>query len=184
MATQTKARRKKKKKLNYKGLILCAVLLFLVLIIPISSASNSYKSVMKTYCKSIVKQDYQKYKSAFPTFMVENGLEDLVLFTYDTTENFMETQYNSYTDVYGKGLKISYKINDRTKLSKEELAEYTKSANELSTDGESIKFKKGYTLNVTMKYKGKLTSSEEEISVVVVKCNGDWYIYGGDLYFC
>lgn len=182
MATQTK--RNKKKKLNYKGMILCAVVLLLILIIPIVNASNSYKTVMKTYCKSIMKQDYEKYKSTFPTFVAENGLEGLMLFAYDTGENFIQTKYNSYADTYGENLKVSYKINDRTKLSKDELSQYSKSANDLCKDGSKIDFKKGYTLNITMKYKGKITSNEEEVSVVVVKYNGNWYIYDGDIYFC
>lgn len=182
MATRTK--KKKRRKLNYRGIILCAILLLLIIIVPISSASNSYKAVMKTYCKSVVKRDYEKYKSVFPSFMVENGLESLVLFTYDTGENFMRTKYDSYVDIYGKSLSISYKINDRTKLSKEELSQYSKSASELCGESSGVNFKKGYTLNVTMKYKGKVSSSEEELSVVVVKYDGDWYIYDGDIYFC
>ncbi|MGN1411425.1 MAG: hypothetical protein ACI4WH_02800 [Oscillospiraceae bacterium] len=178
------ARRKKKKRLNHKGMVLCAILIILILIIPIANMSNSYKNVMKDYCKSIVKQDYQKYKSVFPAFVIENGLEDLMIFAYDTGENYMQTKYNSYVDAYGKNLKVSYKINDRTKLTKNELTQYSQSATAICTDGEEIEFKKGYNLNVTIKYKGKTSSNEEEVSVIVVKYDGDWYIYDGGIYFC
>lgn len=177
-------KKKKSKRLNLRGMISLGVLVLLILIIPISISNSGYKTVMKDYCKSIVKQDYEKYKSVFPSVITENGLESLMLFAYDTGENFMQSKYNSYVEAYGKNVKISYKINDRTKLSKEELLQYSKSATALCTDGSEINFKKGYTLNVTMKYKGKTSSNEEDVSVIVVKLDGDWYIYDGGIYFC
>lgn len=182
--TTKNSRRVKKKKLNVSAIILSLAVIFFAFFIPISISNSGYKGVMKDYCKSIVKQDYQLYKSVFPTFVTENGLESLMIFTYDNGENYMQDIYNSYVEKYGKKLKLSYKIIDRTKLSKEELTSYSNSATSLCTDGSEIKIKKGYKLNISMKYKGKNGDNTEEISVVVIKYDGQWYIYDGDIYFC
>jgi hypothetical protein len=139
---------------------------------------------MKDYCKSINKQDYELYKSTFPSFVTDNGLEDLVCFAYDSGQNYLESLYEGYTELYGKKTKLSCKVLDRTKLSKDELKEYSQDATAYCTDGSEIKLKKGYRLNVSLKYKGKTGSNTEELSVVVVKYNGSWYIYDGDIYYC
>lgn len=174
----------RKKRLNFKVLIPSIILIFLVFFIPISISNSGYKGLMKNYCKSIVKQNYELYKSSFPSFVTENGLENLMIFTYDNGENYMQNIYDSYTETYGKNLKISYKIINRTKLSKEELSNYSESATALCTDGSEIKIKKGYRLNLSMKYKGKIGNTTKELSVVVIKYSGNWYIYDGDIFFC
>jgi hypothetical protein len=106
-----------------------------------------------------------------------------MLFAYDTGEDYMQSIYEDYTEQYGEKFKLSCKVIDRTKLSKDELKEYSASATALCTDGSEIKIKKGYRLTVSMKYKGKNGSNTEELSIVVIKYKGDWYIYDGDIVF-
>jgi hypothetical protein len=96
----------------------------------------------------------------------------------------MQNLYDSYTQQYGEKFKLSCKVIDRTKLSKDELAEYSQSATALCTDGSEVKIRKGYRLTIAMTYKGKADSETQELSVVVIKYGGKWYIYDGDIYFC
>ncbi|MCC8068616.1 MAG: hypothetical protein LIO71_02495 [Ruminococcus sp.] len=175
---------KKKRRLNVGAVVVSLVIIFLIFFIPISISNGGYKGVMKSYCRAITKQDYKLYKSVFPNFLTENGLESLMLFAYDTGDNYMQEMHNSYVDKYGKSFKASYKVIDRTKLSKDELAEYSEDATSLCTDGSEINIKKGYNLTVSMKYKGKSGSSTEELSVIVIKYDGKWYIYDSDIHFC
>lgn len=175
---------KKKRKLNIGAIAVSIVFVFLIFFIPISISNGGYKGVMKSYCKAVTKQDYNLYKSVFPSFLTDNGLENLMIFAYDNGDNYMQNIYNGYVSKYGKNFKATCKVLDRTKLSKEELSQYSKDATSLCTDGSEVKIKKGYKLTVSMKYKGKTGNSTEELSVVVIKYNGDWYIYDGDIYFC
>lgn len=175
---------KRKRKLNIGAIVISVVIIFLIFFIPISVSNGGYKGVMKSYCKAVTKQDYDLYKSVFPSFLTENGLEDLMIFAYDNGDNYMQNMYDSYVAKYGKNFKASCKVVNRTKLSKDELSEYSENATSLCTDGSEVKIKKGYNLTISMKYKGKNGNSTEELSVIVIKYNGDWYIYDGDIYFC
>jgi hypothetical protein len=106
-----------------------------------------------------------------------------MLFAYDTGDDYMQSLYDDYTEQYGEKFKLSCKVIDRTKLSKDELEEYSAGATALCTDGSEIKIKKGYRLTVSMKYKGKADSNTQELSIVVIKYKGNWYIYDGDIVF-
>lgn len=183
-SSYTHSKRSKKKRVNVKATALTVLVLLLVVFVPSCTSNGGYKGLMKSYCRSIVKQDYELYKSSFPSFVTDNGLEDLMVFAYDSGDAYMQSIYDSYCEVYGKKLKLSYKVLDRTKLTKDELASYSESATALCTDGSEIKIKKGYRLTLSMKYKGKVGTTTKELSVVVIKYEGHWYIYDGDIYFC
>lgn len=187
-ANNKNSRRIKKRKLNMRFIVPSVLVVFLILFIPISISNGGYKGLMKDYCKSINKQNYQLYKNSFPSFITENGLEDLMLFAYDSGENYIQSIYNDYTQQYGEKFKLSCKVIDRTKLSKDKLAQYSADSTSLCTDGSEIKIKKGYKLTISMKYKGKIDTNTQELSVIVIKYDGHWYIYddsnNSDIHFC
>lgn len=182
---ESRSRRTKKQlRLNIKYILILVVSLILIIVVSVSASNGGYKSLIKNYCKSIVSMDYEKYKSLFPPFYVDNGLEDLILFSYDTGDAYMQHLYDDYVEQYGEKVKLSSKITTRTKLSKDELTTYSQEATAVCTDGTEINLKKGYNLTVSIKYKGKSNTETKELSVVVVKYDGNWYIYSGDIYYC
>ena len=93
---------KKKRKLNIGAIAVSIVFVFLIFFIPISISNGGYKGVMKSYCKAVTKQDYNLYKSVFPSFLTDNGLENLMIFAYDNGKIYMMGMFLSMEKISRK----------------------------------------------------------------------------------
>ncbi|MBQ3408369.1 MAG: hypothetical protein IJH12_04095 [Clostridia bacterium] len=153
-----------KKKIAIIGGIVAAVIVVIFLIAAI--LGGGYKTPIKNYYTGLQKANSKTYLKAFPEFLRED-LED----TY--TDEKLEDKKESLEDTYGDKLKISYKVIDKTKLTKDEIKDAQKALKALYDD-EKIKVTAGYNVAVKVTKKGTDKKATEYTSFEIYKINGKW----------
>lgn len=160
-----------KKKIAIIGGAIAAVIV--VVFALISIIGGGYKKPIKNYFTGLQKCNSKTYIKAFPEFM-KDDLEEK--YTNEKLEDMKEDD----EDKYGDKVKYSYKIIDKTKLTKDEIKDSKKVLEKLYDD-EKIKLTDGYKVcvKVTVKGSDKKTTSYE--TFVVYKLNGKWCIFSSSL---
>ncbi len=160
-----------KKKIAMIGGIVAAVVVALFVII--SLISGGYKSPIKNYFNGLQKCNSKTYLKAFPEFM-KDDLEDKY------TDEYLEKKKDNAEDTYGDKVKYSYKVIDKTKLSKDELKDSKKALEKLYKD-EKINLKEGYQVCVKVTIKGSDKKATSYETFVVYKLNGKWVTFPSSL---
>lgn len=153
----------KKKIALIGGAVAAAVVVIFVLL---SIFGGGYKKPIKNYFNGLQKCNSKTMLKAFPEFARED-LED----KYSDEE--LEDYKESLEKTYGDKLKYSYKIVDKTKLTKDELKDSKKSIEKLYDD-EKIKVTDGYQVCCKVTIKGSDKKATTYKTFVVYKINGKW----------
>lgn len=165
-ANTEKVEKNNKKTIAIVGGIIVAAIIVLVVIFSI--IGGAYKTPIKNYFNGVQKSNAKTYLKAYPEFMRED-LED----TYD--EEFFEKRMESLEKSYGDKVKISYKVVDKIKMTKDELKE-SKEDLEKDYDDEKIKITDGYKVCVKLTIKGSDEKETNFMTLDVLKINGKWCI--------
>ena len=157
-------------------LIGAIVILAAVVVIIFRACSDSgYKKVIKTYMEGNQELDAEKMLSVFPP-QVLDAIEDEGYDREEIAEQFEQTLTKSL-DTLGADddFDLEYKIEDEANLSKsmienieEEFAD--EDVNISITDGKSVDL----TWTITLDDLG--INHEQDMTVEVIKVDGDWYI--------
>lgn len=164
VVTDTTVNKGANKNDNTKNIVVIAVVAAVViaLIVLLSSVlGGGYKKPVKNFFKGMEKADAEMYMSAFPEFM-----------DYDYDKDDMEDMLDMLEDEYGKNIKISYKIEEKEKIDKEDL-EYVQEYIEEVYE-EEVKVTKGYKLEVEATIKGKEDDDTDDQDMYIYKIDGDW----------
>ena len=153
-----------KKKIAIIGGIVAAVAVVIFLLI--SLIGGAYKNPIKNYFNGLQKCNAKTYIKAFPEFM-KDDLEE------SYTNESLEDRKEKLEDKYGDKVKYSYKIIDKTKLTKDELKDSKKALEKLYKD-EKIKLTDGYQVCVKVTIKGADKKETSYETFVVYKLNGKW----------
>lgn len=156
-----------KKKIAMIGGIVAAVVV--VLFVLISLISGGYKSPIKNYFNGLQKCNSKTYLKAFPEFM-KDDLEDKY------TDEYLEDRKESMEDTYGDKVKYSYKIVDKTKMTKDEIKDAKKALEKMYKD-EKINLKEGYQVCVKVTVKGSDKKATSYTTFEVYKLNGKWVTF-------
>ena len=143
------------------------------------TAVKNLEKVMNGKEKTLEKmapQEYWDYREEDGNFT----FEDIKADWKRVTENW------NNEDQYGKKIKTSIKINEKTKVSKDKL-ESIAEAMEQQYGIKASKVKKAYILDTTVTVKGKEDSRELETKLITVKIGSKWYFidyyeYGNEVY--
>lgn len=147
------------------GIIVAAII---VIVVIFSLISGAYKTPIKNYFNGVQKTNAKTYLKAYPEFMRED-LED----KYD--EDFLEKRIESLEKTYGDNVKLSYKVVDKIKMTKDELDEY-KDDLKKDYDDEKIKVSAGYKVCIKLTVKGSDEKETNFMTLEVLKVNGKWSI--------
>ena len=161
-----------KKKIAIIGGIVAAVVVVLFLLV--SLIGSAYKKPVKNYFNGLQKCNSKTYLKAFPEFM-KDDLED----KYD--DEYLEDRKEKLEDTYGDKIKYSYKIIDKTKLTKDEIKDSKKSIEKLYED-EKIKLTDGYQVCVKITIKGSDKKATSYDTFYVYKINGKWVTIPSSVY--
>jgi len=161
-----------KKKIAIIGGIIAVVAA--VVLILVALLGGGYKKPLKNYFNGIQKTNAKTYLKAFPEFM-KDDLED----TYD--KEYLEDMKESMEKKYGDKVKISYKVLDKTKLTKDEIKDVKESL-ENKYDDEKIKISAGYEVCVKITVKGSDEKKTTYTSFEVYKINGKWCMLPTSVY--
>ncbi|MBP3707918.1 MAG: zinc ribbon domain-containing protein [Clostridia bacterium] len=147
------------------GIIVAAII---VIVVIFSLIGGAYKTPIKNYFNGVQKTNAKTYLKAYPEFMREN-LED----TYD--EEFLEKRKESLEKTYGDNVKLSYKVVDKIKMTKDELDKVKDELKE-DYDDEKIKISSGYKVCVKLTVKGSDEKETNFMTLDVLKINGKWSV--------
>lgn len=147
------------------GIIVAAII---VIIVIFSLISGAYKTPIKNYFNGMQKTNAKTYMKAFPEFMKED-LED----KYD--DEYLEDRMESLEKAYGDKIKLSYKVVDKVKMTKDELDDEKESL-EKKYDDEKIKVTSGYKVCVKLTIKGSDEKETNFMTLNVLKVNGKWCV--------
>lgn len=159
---------------TYIGMAVVGVIAIIIIALFASLfGGGAYTKPIDRMVKGMMKEDSDKYLSAFPEFVADR-MEDS---SYQDIDDMLEDLMDDMKDEYGKNVKITYKVTDKEKLDKDDLKDWKKTIK--SRYNEKVDVTKGYELEVEMKIKGKEDSDEEETDFTVLKIDGKWYLMGG-----
>lgn len=154
--------------------IVGVVVLVLLFVLFGSLFGGGYKKPIDNYIKGLEKADWKTFSKSLPKEQKET-IED----NFDG-EEFLEEMLESLEDEYGEKIKITYKITDKSKLSKKKIEDFEEEYEDVYD--EEIKISKAYKIKVKVTIKGKDDKETNKVSFVVGKIKGKWYMLdSGDL---
>jgi len=151
-----------------------AALLVLVIIICAIAANSGAKGAAKKYFKAIQKQNVEDYIELMPSnsklyYANEQDLYDDVEDNLATTLDYLETEY-------GKNIKFKLKNIEKDELTNKKFKLIT-SAYSVNDTLRAIEISKAYEVDFELAVKGKDDDDENDVSLVLIKENGDWKVY-------
>lgn len=161
------------------GIAVVAVAALIILIILISILGGAWKKPVKNMFKGMRDCDAEKLIEVTDEYRLDK-FEDSYKGSdksYDETlEKRLEDTMDQLEDELGKDVKISYDITDKDKLSDRDLDDI-KDILKKSYDAKGVKVTKGYELDIEYTAKGKKDDDDDDGKIVVVKIDGDWYLW-------
>lgn len=145
-----------------------AFLIFLSVVVSV--LGGGYKKPLDNFCKAFNKEDAKYLVKAYPEIFVE----EYEYMDEDDLEDDLEYSLDKLVDRYGKNIKLSYKINDKDKIDKDDLEELEDNL-EYMLD-ETVKISRGWELEVEFTVKGKKRKRTKKVDVNVLKVDGKWAI--------
>lgn len=152
------------------GAVAAVIVLFFIVSSIVSGFG--YKGPIKKYIAAINKEDGKKYMKAIPEFVSEAADKD-----EDDWEEYLG-DLKDFFDV-GKDPKLSYDIVDKIEISEDDLEKYEDSINEDYKDelDDDVEVSAGYEVLLKMTVKGSKRSKKDFSNIVVLKIDGDWYLW-------
>lgn len=162
--------------LNKKYFIIGGVVAVIAIIITTIAliAGNAWKKPIDNFVKGIRNGDTKILLSAFPDFITdEYGDEFLAEMGYD--EESLTELRDAQEDKYGENYKLSYKVEKKEKIKKDDLKKVEKAFNE--SLNKNIKVNAGYKTKVKFVIKGKDDSKTTTSTMYLYKIDGKWSYY-------
>lgn len=130
-------------------------------------ADTSMEAPIENLIKGLESANSQKVLRAFPPFISDNITEIY-------TDEYLQETLKETEEEYGKNIKMSYEIVNKTEISQDELDREEKNVE--TNFGEAVEFGKGYKVEVKITTKGD--NREETLNDVfdVYELDGKWYI--------
>ncbi len=160
------------------SLILALVLVMLTLA---ACGSASYEAPVKNYFNAIQNENAEKfYRAVYDPFFIEYSLERNDLDDDETDElidmckDTVKESLDSLEDKYGKNIKITYKLENVRKFTKEDvafLAEYL----DKNFDYDAEQVQDAVVLTVKTRAIGEKDNEASTTEAVVLKVSGKWY---------
>lgn len=163
-------------KKNQKPLIIgaaaAAVTFFIafILVIALLFSGGGYQKPIKNMIKGMEKKNYDTFVKAFPEETQEYFDELLERGNY-TKSAFMKERLADLESEYGKNIKLSYKITDKTRIKDKDELERIENKYGLEDTP-----KAAYEVEVELTIKGSKDKDTEDMDLVVAKIGGKWYI--------
>lgn len=155
---------------NKKSVIItaAAILVGIVIIIGILSTvfSGGYEKPVDQFFTGFEKCKVSTIAKSLPDEASEK-------FKETTSDQDLESLISLLEIGYGKNIRISYDIEDKTALDKDEIKSLEKSS--------GLEIKKAYDLTVEVEFKGKKEEQETSINLTVAKIKGEgWKLVTDD----
>lgn len=159
-------------KVNIVIIAALIVVLLIILGIVSSIAGGSYKKPVKNFAKALNKCDGELLAE---TMLTDDMMDDADKDDLDDLDDLLESLTEYAEDEYGKNIKFTIDINDKSKLDKDDIEDIEDEYSDSYDD--DVKISKGYEIDATLTIKGKDDKDEEDITLTVVKIKGDgWKI--------
>lgn len=131
------------------------------------SVSSSYEEPIKNMIEGLSEANSSKFLKAFPSF-ISDYMKDIF------TDKYLETTLKTAEEEYGKNVKMTYKITDKTEIDSDELKEMEEAVK--TNFDKEIKITKGYELGIEVTTKGDDEEDTETDEMNVYEIDGNWYI--------
>ena len=170
---------KKIKKPMLYGIIGAAAAVLIILIIIIASvAGNGYKKAIDNYMDVLIYGKADKIEKLAPKeywdYCEENYDTDITDII-DQFEDSYEYLSDHLEEEYGKNVKVRYKITDKDDLSDKKLNTIRDNLkDEYGIAKKSVT--KAYKIDAEMTLKGSDDEDTEDMTLIIVKIGGSWYI--------
>ena len=154
-----------------------AVLIILIIIIA-SVAGNGYKKAIDNYMDVLIYGKADKIEKLAPKeywdYCEENYDTDITDII-DQFEDSYEYLSDNLEEEYGKNVKVRYKITDKDDLSDKKLNTIRDNLkDEYGIAKKSVT--KAYKIDAEMTLKGSDDEDTEDMTLIIVKIGGSWYI--------
>lgn len=136
--------------------IIAGVIIIFVLLI--NTFSGGYDKPVDQFFKGIEKCSVSTMAKSFPED-VSDSLKD------STEDEDLESLISLLEIAYGKNIKISYDIKDKTSLKKDEINSLEKTS--------GLKIDKAYKLDIEVEFKGKRDTRKTSIELTSAKIKGE-----------
>lgn len=146
--------------------------MLIILVISLTGCGNksqeqidneAYEEPIKNMIEGIQNTDVEKYMNAFPEFLnlkiAQKDLDELM---------------NTYIELYGQGIQISYEITNKQEIPNEKLVEMQENIKKYFEHECTIK--KGYKLEISQTVKGSKDQNISDKTIDVYEIDGKWYI--------
>lgn len=169
------------------AIAVAAVAVIAIIIAIIVGAGNNYKKAINNYLDYALKCDVKKVEKLAPK-MYWDYCEENKLFNIkdkdelnEAYEEVLEERKEALEDEYGKNVKYSYKITDVDELSDKKVSEYAGALKD-KYDIAKKKVTKGYEVEFDITVKGKEDEDDDEMTLTVLKIDGNWYVVSAYTY--
>lgn len=150
---------KNKNKSAFLAIIAGVVIIFVLLI---NTFSGGYDKPVDQFFKGLEKCSVSTMAKSFPESVSDSIKES-------TEDEDLESLISLLELAYGKNIKISYNIKDKTSLKKDKISSLEKSF--------GLKIQKAYQLDIEVEFKGKKDKRKTSIQLTSAKIKGEgWKI--------
>lgn len=157
------------------GLIIVIAVVLLVILLTRDNSHRTYQQAVGVFMNGLKQQDMDKMCEAFPERLQDELRRDM-LFFYGSEAEFWE-EYNEDIEWYcGKNAKMTYEIEDAEPLLAYEIADYERDC--LDDFRYNVSISEGYTVEITVTFKGSEGAFDSEMELDVVRIDGKWYVIG------
>ena len=143
-------------------------------VLKVVGGGGGYVKPFKAYAKAISKNDAKKYTKTMSDDMLKyieekKGVDDIEDYYSDSIDNTVD----AYEKEYGDDIKVTYKLVDKIKLTKDELEDLNDAFDD-DKDWDFGEIKKGYQLVFKVTVKGDDEKTSYLRTAEVVKVKGKW----------
>lgn len=156
------------------GVIAVIVVLSLLLSHPYKKAVKGYIAMDASY-KATEKQYMAQIPEEAWEYLEEEKKYAPADDQWDSYEKRAEKYVEALEEEYGENYKVTFKIENASKLSDKKLKDWKDYAKE-NWDVSKKDVKAGYKLKLEVTIKGSEDKDSDTIKLVVIKYKGDWYV--------
>lgn len=169
------------KKLNLKniGILLGGLIVLVLIVVLIASIfGGGYKKAVNNYIDATFFAKEKAVKSLIPDYLWDELEEEYDVEPDDVIniyEDDAELNMDEAKKLYGRNIKISYKIDDTDDVDEDELDRIKDELKEYGIKKKDVK--KAIEADIEFYIKGKEDEDREEHEFILVKIKGKWYVY-------
>lgn len=164
-----------------------SVLIFLIIIMLLAVGfilyrsglvgGGSYKKPVEEYFQAISQRDFDMYVGSMLGNIGGEYVKERDSLGYSGYD-YMDKLYRDLFEQFGEDMQISLTFNSRGKTEQEYVQSFADGY--AQTYGENINTKTVYTVYVTARFSGDISTADVEMECYVIRQKGKWYIVGCD----